>query len=503
VPTVASLRVTQAHANAGFSHALRSFEDARYTDVVDELSYSRDGESRILLAKTYLRLQDYAAALMCLRQGKFDTPRLQSIAEILMASAAERTGGDDTYALKLPPNASAEILALRDTYAALSAWRASDFTRAADLATRAVATGDHETSIISTDLLGWIALSTGHPEKATSYFLSVLDQIDAGPIRDEHFRINAARALAFTAVKALDLGMLGRIEKEIKTPSISPFTARPYLGALLSASVLQSVAGEDLKQFRTLLTAKALDVPKPFGALADAHLATLHRRDNEIQSARMHLSFAAKALDDVEWAKSDVEERLVGVLFATEAAAQRDRRAGPAFTRAISFEGKQNLAFAFERDRHAHGIAHFARARLSEMRDNAGAAIEDYQQATQIFEEHGDRYRWSLASLEILRLEQGTRIPKALRAQLCDLPSNSSLWREANRLTSSAASPLAQLTPAERRVFEKLCEGMTSQQIAEDLGRSTSTIRNQTISIFRKFDVSTRAALVAQARKIA
>lgn len=500
MPAFASSRTSRPHKSASFHHALRSWEDARYADVIAELGTEGDGESRILLAKTYNRTQDYRAAVACLNKAKFETPRLQSIAEILSASAAERLDRAARFAPKLAPNAGEHIVALRDFYAALSAWRGNDFDRSEDLATRAAAGGDLETRILATDLLAWVAHSKGHLDESCRYFLSVIDQLNTGEIRDEHVRINAVQALAFISAKSLDFGKLGRIERELESPSISPATSRAYLGALLSTAVLHSVAGEDEEHFRTLLAAKAVDVPKPFGALADTRLATFHRHHGEMESARMHMSFASEALEGVQWTNSDVEERLAAVVFAAEAAAQRDRRAGPAFTRAVSFRGKQDLALGFEHDRHSIGVGYFARARLSEMREKIDSSIEDYRRATEIFDEQGDRYRSSLASLEILRLEGGTRVSKSLRDRLRSLPSDSWLCREAVRLTETAASPLARLSPAERRVFEKICEGLTSRQIAEELDRSASTVRNQTISIFRKFGVSTRSALVAQAR---
>jgi DNA-binding CsgD family transcriptional regulator len=458
-----------------------------------------DGESRILLAKTYIRLQDYRTAVACLNKTKFETPRLQQIAEIMAASAAERTSAGTPFAPTLPANASPDVFALRDLYAAISTWRSGELDKTEELAMRAAAAGGLETRIFATDLLAWVANSRNRPDLASRHFLSVLDQLSTGEVRDEHLRINAVRALAFDSVESLDIEKRTRLNKELEDVSVNDATSRAYHGALLSTAGLHGLAGEEDEQYRTLLTARAVDVSKPFGALADTHLATFHRNRGEIKSAKAHISFAFEALEGVDWADSDVEQRVAAVLLATEAAAQRDRRAGPAFTRAVSFRGKQNLALRFEHNLHATALGYFARASLHEMRGERESAVSDYQEALEIWQAQGDRYRAALASLEILRVERGSRIPLFLRDALREVPK-SWLRREVLRLTESAASPIARLSPAERRVLEKICEGSTSRQIAQELDRSASTVRNQTISIFRKFGVSTRSALVARVR---
>jgi len=483
----------------GFHDAQRFWENAQYTDIVQGLDAELGGPSRILLAKTYIRLQDFDAAIACLNKARFETPRLQQIADIISASAAERVHGGRPFSPKLAPNASQHVLAMRDFYAALSAWRRGDITETEDLAARAAESGDLETRAYATDLLGWVANSNGHPDLACRHFTNVLDQLATGEIRDEHFRINTIRALAFSALQTLDFGKLGRLENELQSIPLNVATSRAYHGALLSIGQLHGLTGDDEEQYRRFLAARAIDVPRPFGALADTLLATMHRHRGEMNSAKIHISFAAEAIESLDWTNTDLEQRIAAALFAAEAAAQGDRRAGPAFTRAVSFRGQKDLSLHFEHNPHATAIGYIARARLHEMRAELDPAAEDYRRALAIWKKQGDRYRSALASLELLRVEGGTGLPSSLRDTLREIPK-SWLRREASRLTENAASPLAQLSKAERRVLEKICEGSTSKQIAEELDRSASTVRNQTISIFRKFGVSTRSALVAQVR---
>ena len=53
------------------------------------------------------------------------------------------------------------------------------------------------------------------------------------------------------------------------------------------------------------------------------------------------------------------------------------------------------------------------------------------------------------------------------------------------------------LPPMQRLVFEEICRGKTTKQIAEELQRSEHTIRNHAKLIFRTFGVKGRTSLVA------
>ena len=71
------------------------------------------------------------------------------------------------------------------------------------------------------------------------------------------------------------------------------------------------------------------------------------------------------------------------------------------------------------------------------------------------------------------------------------------VWETA--LHASPIPPQISLSDRERRVLELLAAGATNPQIASQLNFSTSTIRVDTISIYRKLSVSGRAEAVAKA----
>ena len=56
-----------------------------------------------------------------------------------------------------------------------------------------------------------------------------------------------------------------------------------------------------------------------------------------------------------------------------------------------------------------------------------------------------------------------------------------------------------ELTPAQLKVVEHLCRGLTNREIAEELGLSIETVRKHVATIFDKTGVNTRSAVVALA----
>ena len=65
---------------------------------------------------------------------------------------------------------------------------------------------------------------------------------------------------------------------------------------------------------------------------------------------------------------------------------------------------------------------------------------------------------------------------------------------------ASAASRMASLTPAQRRVLSGLAEGLLNKQIAHEMGISVATVKAHMPAIFRKLSVlnRTQALLIYQ-----
>jgi pimeloyl-ACP methyl ester carboxylesterase/DNA-binding CsgD family transcriptional regulator len=65
----------------------------------------------------------------------------------------------------------------------------------------------------------------------------------------------------------------------------------------------------------------------------------------------------------------------------------------------------------------------------------------------------------------------------------------------------AAAAEFPELTAREREVLEQVARGLSNQEIAEHLGISPKTVRNQVSALFDKLGVSSRAQAIVKARE--
>ena len=70
-----------------------------------------------------------------------------------------------------------------------------------------------------------------------------------------------------------------------------------------------------------------------------------------------------------------------------------------------------------------------------------------------------------------------------------------------SELTRSADPRYRSLSPAQRRVFELVCQGYSNKEIASELAISVNTARNHVAPILARFGARSRAQLGAIARE--
>jgi DNA-binding CsgD family transcriptional regulator len=80
--------------------------------------------------------------------------------------------------------------------------------------------------------------------------------------------------------------------------------------------------------------------------------------------------------------------------------------------------------------------------------------------------------------------------------------SQSSVANEIRRLAAATAVDprVAALTPAQRRVYALICEGLSDKEIAHSLGISPETAKNHAARVRQAFGVHSRAAVLAATR---
>ncbi|MGB6714766.1 MAG: helix-turn-helix transcriptional regulator [Candidatus Cybelea sp.] len=231
--------------------------------------------------------------------------------------------------------------------------------------------------------------------------------------------------------------------------------------------------------------------------------AYLARMAGEHRSADALLDHAVACAKETDWS-SRGEER-VSLLNLVELVADRD----PATARAVLsiYEGipvsiAPSLAFAHDvrlsaMEEHAKGIT------LAVSGERA-AAVENLASAYATFSSIGYAWRAAAAALRIHVTTGEDAWLRYASEAVEDFTQSSVAEQIRQRAAATTVDPrVAALTPAQRRVFALLSEGLSDKEIAQRLGISPETAKNHAARVRLAFGVRSRAALIATTRDLA
>jgi DNA-binding CsgD family transcriptional regulator len=262
--------------------------------------------------------------------------------------------------------------------------------------------------------------------------------------------------------------------------------------ALRSLAWYKALAGDSLGSFRHLRDAGALAETLANAALRAIVLldrAQLARDAGEENWCANELAAAGDQLHDFDWARAGAQERIALLLFAEVLAPTDPEGATAAVARFFKLErSTEPIATA------TRGMVHLASGRTRE-------AVRDLQSAYDAFNRAGSDWRAGRAALALAR---ATRIERwrLLALEKLEFYANSHLFAQAQAVALPPdPSDNATLTPMQERVFNMICEGLSTDAIAKRLGRSRSTVRNHLKLVFKALGVRSRAALVAKAAR--
>ncbi len=288
-------------------------------------------------------------------------------------------------------------------------------------------------------------------------------------------------AAAATVATALD-----------KHPVWSAGFSTEHFYALRSLAWCKALAGDALGAFRYLREAGALAESlgnAPLRAIILLDRAKFARNAGEEHWRANELAAAIDLLREVDWPHTSAYERTVLPLLAEVLAPTDAQSAAAALARYSTLSNARDpIALA------ARGIVHLADGRKRE-------GVRDLSNAYDAFERAGSEWR---AGKVAIALAQATGIERwrLLAIENLEFYASSWLYEQACTLDETEL-PLEgmSLTPMQERVFNMICEGLSTEAIATRLGRSPSTVRNHIKLIFKAMGVNSRAALVAKAAR--
>ncbi len=462
-------------------------------------------EARLLQARIALRLREPAEAVELLARWRSLGDRARDAERnVLLASAYERLGrhvqAAALYDEPFPRNALPALKAEREYLRALGHWLRREYDEAARLVAEQHPADDHSRGLFS-DLLGWIAFVRCDYAAAVRHFEEALDAFNAMHVPDHGSRVATLSGISIVALETLELRLHRRLSEEYERTPRTEGTKAPLFRIGRALVALEALRGDDEAGFRIATSLQDRAEHNHEYVLAHVTLAEFLRVRGDHVGPKLHLELADAALRSERWSRSSSDDATAALLYAIEASYVDPHAAADALTRVLSANGRADAMLAFEHDFRATALALYARGRVAIALGDAMAGGDLVHRARDLWADHGYRYRVAIVDLDLAEVFEDRSAIESSRAVLKELPP-SWLVHRADRIEKRLVSGLVNLSPAERRVLRELCAGKSNREIATALGRSESTIRNQTQRIFDVLGVNSRAALVARCAEL-
>jgi DNA-binding CsgD family transcriptional regulator len=301
-----------------------------------------------------------------------------------------------------------------------------------------------------------------------------------------------AREVALPEIRAAVRGVIDRVAwtDDLRDLQFKTLKATAWCCAL---------DGDFLNAFRLLKAATKAAPTDHWRVMAALDRSYLARCLGEPRWAEQELLDAHELASQLDWNRVTDEQQVALALLA-ELYAEVDASVSVQYLarfRGLAGALDRNLAFAH--DGRLRAIADYSAGVVQARLGNRDAAHDLLRSAWQVFQRAEYDWRAGRCARDIYALT-GRRVWLDRARQ--KLETYRDTWLGEGLFQASAAGPLDRLTPAQRRIFESLVAGASTDDIVASSGRSVFTVRNHVKAILAAFNVNSRSALVAEAIRL-
>jgi DNA-binding CsgD family transcriptional regulator/tetratricopeptide (TPR) repeat protein len=337
------------------------------------------------------------------------------------------------------------------------------------------------------------------PHDQARVLIRLLSTIDPRSDRHMAYRVAATYALSTCARETFVPDAVRSIERQLGgTPWPEDFAGRRFLSARALAWT-SALSGDYFNAFR-LLRERADSAPNDaWRTVAFCDRAYLARARNESNWFEQELYEAQSVATSVEWESQEDESVLALTLLAELTAAVDAPRASKYLSRFNRIkDGNAKLAF-YHRERRFPALLDYVSGVVDLHRGERKRATGRFEGARDVYRTIG--FEWRAARCD-LRLFDATRKAAFLQDAQHWLGNYPKSWLvEEWRDRFASAKRSSGLTPMRDRTFRLLCEGKSNVEIAAELDLSVATVANHAKAVLKFFGVSSRHALLAEARR--
>ncbi len=192
-----------------------------------------------------------------------------------------------------------------------------------------------------------------------------------------------------------------------------------------------ALRGDHFNAFREFCAMSDYATTPAHKVLATVERAYLSRELGESHAARDAIEYASKLTDSINW--NHVGEERIGLAqLAQELAAFDAPRAGKLFERYRAIKGKLSPGLLNTVDRRARAYECLAEGTVLRANRAIPAAVERFQEAFEIFDSVGYRWRAATAALPLAELFQRPSYVEYVRREAADRPNS---WLERRAAT--------------------------------------------------------------------
>jgi DNA-binding CsgD family transcriptional regulator len=290
-----------------------------------------------------------------------------------------------------------------------------------------------------------------------------------------------------------------KAEVDLDVPWSADFVVSRFQ-ALKAVGWCQALAGDELSCLRYLRFAQHLDVKPVWQAMLFLDRSYFAAIVGEEQWAANEFSAAEDIFDSIDWQKCGGTERVAMLLMAELATIHAPKRAPFYIAR---FKDLGRLAsnvqhFAF--DDRLRAMEAYAAGIVKASSGNNEAAEAQLRVAWKIFDRIGYDVRAALTALALFRSTAKSRWLHIAEDKLEQHP-RSWLARNVKASAYRETPESISLSRMQDAVTQLVCEGLSTDALAQRLGLSRYTVLNHLKVVYKKMGVNSREALVVEAMR--
>jgi len=457
--------------DAVLAGARLAIRERRYLDVIAALSEFPRDESEMRIGRDVM----LGAALGFTRD--YDAGR-----RLLERSLASMSEGNPWYYDALH-------------YRGLIAWMRQEYGEAEESAAGEIDSPDPNQRGRGRILLSWVALRRGEILRQVDELQKALDEFDGAETPDQFLRSNALVTLALLCLE-LPLHDVGdRVRSIFDVVPWTPGLRLDQFQITRSLAAIDELSGNELAAFAGFRRAARLAPSDHWSVLCLLDRAQLAKNTGEMAFAAEQLQEAHEIAQRISWNDVNGEER-ASLLILAELFAYNDPAIAEQYLARYRTLTSVIPILSYGTDPRIKGFESYSQGvawlYLGDVDEGRAALTE----AWSIFEDFNYAWRAALCALKLHEITRDRRWIERATRQIDPWP-HSWIARRVAEATSNSVLRLDRIPPARREVLELVRAGRRNTEIAEQLGRSPNTVRNQLSQLFQTFNVKSRAELVA------